>query len=507
METLAPLALAAILGGGAETSVQLIIELPGNVAIVGVLKVALPTEDAALIKLQANFVGAIEFDAKRLWFFAALFDSRLLFLSLEGEMGVLVSWGAQPVFLVSVGGFHPRFVAPALPFPSPRRLAVSVLDTDAARITVSGYLAVTSNSVQFGATAELFFGYSDFRIEGHIAFDALVDFPPIHFVVEVTARVSLKVFGLGLFSIKLEFTLEGTSPWRAKGRGTLSLLFFDVSADFDETWGEPDATALDPVSVLDLVVAELAKVSSWTAVLPAGGSTARGVGVTLRAPTADEADEVVLHPVGSLRVSQRAVPLDLQIARVGARRAADVAQVGLAVTGATFAKRADVDEQFAVAQYVDMDDAAKVSRPSFEPNHGGVEIAGAAPAAATARATRRNVRYEEVVIDEKFRRRRRRFVGFESSLFDHFVAGAAVARSPLSQANQARLDPFADAIATGDRSYVVASTVDNSVHPGTALFTSEVAATQFLAQLVAEDPTLADQAQVLPAYDAVGVRS
>lgn len=31
METLAPLALAAILGGGAETSVQLIIELPGNV--------------------------------------------------------------------------------------------------------------------------------------------------------------------------------------------------------------------------------------------------------------------------------------------------------------------------------------------------------------------------------------------------------------------------------------------------------------------------------------------
>ena len=147
------------LGWGTPTlisvSVGVIIEIPGNIAIVGVLKVVLPTEEAALLKLQVNFAGAIEFDKKRLYFFAALYDSRILFMTLEGEMGLLVAWGDEPDFVLSVGGFHPSFQPPPLPFPSPKRMVVSILDTDWARIRVTNYFAVTSNTVQFGAGAEL----------------------------------------------------------------------------------------------------------------------------------------------------------------------------------------------------------------------------------------------------------------------------------------------------------------------------------------------------------------
>ena len=56
----------AKLGWGTPTLISLaigvIIEIPGNVAIVGVLKIALPTADAPLVVVQANFAGAIEFD-------------------------------------------------------------------------------------------------------------------------------------------------------------------------------------------------------------------------------------------------------------------------------------------------------------------------------------------------------------------------------------------------------------------------------------------------------------
>ncbi|HWS71235.1 MAG TPA: DUF6603 domain-containing protein, partial [Thermoanaerobaculia bacterium] len=64
-------------------SVQLgiIIEIPGNIAILGVLKVALPTESAPVLIIQVNFAGAIEFDKRRLYFFAALFESRVLFIT------------------------------------------------------------------------------------------------------------------------------------------------------------------------------------------------------------------------------------------------------------------------------------------------------------------------------------------------------------------------------------------------------------------------------------------
>ena len=73
----------AKLGWGAPTlvsvSLGIIIEIPpGNVAILGVLRIALPADDVAILVLQVNFAGALEFDKQRLYFFASLFDSHVL---------------------------------------------------------------------------------------------------------------------------------------------------------------------------------------------------------------------------------------------------------------------------------------------------------------------------------------------------------------------------------------------------------------------------------------------
>jgi hypothetical protein len=154
-------------------SLGIIIEIPGNLAILGVLKCILPDEKAPVLTLQVAFVGAIEFDKKRLWLFAGIFDSKILTFTIEGEMGVLFAWGDDANFVLSVGGFHPRFKPPPLPFPSPKRLAIAILDQDQARIRVSCYFAVTTNTVQFGAHAELFFGFSAISVEGSFHFDVV----------------------------------------------------------------------------------------------------------------------------------------------------------------------------------------------------------------------------------------------------------------------------------------------------------------------------------------------
>jgi hypothetical protein len=483
------------LGWGAgliSIAVGVIIEIPGNVAIIGVLKVALPTPDEPVAIIQANFAGAIEFDKKRGYFFAALFESRVLTMTLEGEMGMLIAVGDDANFVVSVGGFHPSFKPPPLPFPSPKRLALSILNEESARIRAETYFAVTTNTVQFGAGAELYFGFSAFSVEGHFAFDALLRFSPLYFIVEISASVSLKAFGVGCFSIRLRLVLEGPTPWRARGTGSISFFFFSISADFDVTWGDLVDTLMPIVAVLDLLEDELKKNESWRALIPEGNNLL----VALR--QLDEAAEtLVLHPLGTLRVSQRSVPLDLTVARIGQQRPSDADRFALRVTGGGLAKVDDASESFAAAQFLDLDDAAKLSRPSYEPQHGGVDLATDDAPYASAHAVARAVRYEEIVIDTAWRRHARRFTGLVVGLFDHFLLGNAASVSVLSQRSKDERQPFAEVIGTGSEGYVVANVRDNTV---VVAFASEAMAQDALAST---DPLEAEGLHVIPASEAV----
>ena len=491
----------AKLGWGTPTlvsvSLGVIIEIPGNIAILGVLKIALPAEEAALIVLQANFAGALEFDKSRLYFFAALFESRVLFLTLEGEMGLLVAWGDDANFVVSAGGFHPRFNPPPLPFPAPRRMAISILNTDIARIRTETYFAVTSNTVQFGSNTEIMFDVDVARVDGHLGFDALFQFSPFHFIIEVSASVSLKVFGVGLFSISLHFALEGPTPWRAHGTGSISFFFFDVSADFDITWGESKDTTLPPIAVIPLLKGEFDKLDNWRAQLPPTNNLL----VSLRKLDETESTEV-LHPLGTLRVSQRAVPLDLKIDKVGNQKPSDANQFKLTAT-AGLVKANDADEQFAKAQFLNMSDADKLSQRAFDPMHGGLLLASGAQQLGSTKMGKRKVRYEEIIIDSNYKRFRRRFRVFTQAFFSHFLAGGAVSKSILSQNYKKMLDPFDDKVAVKEGGFTVAQTQDNKAYNASSTyFASEAMANQFLQSQVAANPDLHDALHVIPQYEA-----
>ena len=472
-------------------SLGIIFEIPGNIAILGVLKVVLPDEKAPLLVLQVAFIGAIEFDKQRAYFFAAIFESRVLFITIEGEMGVLVAWGNDSNFVVSVGGFHPHFTPPPLPFPTPKRVSFNILNESWGRIRVMGYFAVTSNTVQLGARAELYFRFGSIKIEGHLAFDALFQFNPFFFIIEISCGVSLKVFGIGLFSISLQFSLEGPTPWRAKGYGRIKLLFFTIKAKFDFTWGEKKDTSLSPIEVLPLLKEEFEKLSNWQAQLPASSSLL----VSLRM-LEEGSDSLVLHPVGTLTVTQRAVPLDIQLDKVGNQKPKDGKRFYLDVTSG-LKKVGDLEEQFAIAQFQDFKDADKLSQAAFQPEEAGLELAVSDRSFATGKAVKRNIRYETHIIDTNFLFAIIALFNFVSRLFNHFLNGSVVTKSVLSQHYKRQFQPFDDKITLRPEQFVVASTIDNNAMSQQAIFTSEAKAQEFMQAEIAKDPKLRDFLHVI----------
>ncbi|MFC0542520.1 DUF6603 domain-containing protein [Kutzneria chonburiensis] len=513
----------AKIGWGTPTlvsvSLGVIVEVPpGNVAILGLLKCVLPTEQLPLLVLQVAFVGALEVDKSRLWFYAEIFDSHILTVTIDGGMGLLVAWGDNPDFVLTVGGFHPSFRPPALPFPVPDRISVDILNRPGELIRVQGYFAVTSNTVQFGASAQLQLGFSEFFIEGHLSFDALFQISPFAFVIEVSAGVSLKAFGVGVFGIDLDFALSGPAPWRAKGRGSISLLFFEISADFDISWGEERDTTLPRVPVLPLLAREITKLEGWQTRLPTGGTNPL---VTLRPP--DDVGDPVLHPLGTLFIRQRALPLNVRIDRVGAQLPSDGKRFSVRPADTTLVQVSTVADKFAMAQFQTMTDAEKLSQSAYQNQDAGLEVAGAGGRLASARAVRRSTRYEQIIIDNRGQqpapaarllraatttRVRKPLVNISPAVHTQLLCGSSTSRSVLSQQDSSRRQPFApdDTVRVADQRYVITYVRNNvpAVSPldGPVSFLSETAANEAMADWIGADSSLAGQLHVVPESDA-----
>lgn len=479
-------------------SLGIIVEIPpGNIAILGVLKLALPTDDEALIQIQVNFIGILDFDEQLLSFDASLYDSHILFMTLEGDMAVRLKWGDNAAFLISVGGFHPLFKPPdGLHLPSTlKRLSIAILDYDWAKIKVDSYFAVTSNTVQFGAHLYLFFGVDGANINGQLGLDVLFQFSPFYFIALISGSLSISVAGFDLLSIDLRFSLEGPSPWRAKGTGSISICWFlSIDVSFDVTWGDATDTTLPPVDVLPVFLGEMNKQENWKALPPPSTNLL----VTLR--KVDPA-LLILHPFGELTLSQRALPLNMTLDKVGNAKPDDVNRVDITIVASNGNRLPinDHNEQFAIAQYQNMNDNDKLSRPSYQDLKGGVVI-GTSEAAQSSKMTRRTIAYSVTIIDKEPKKPlpRGKFYPAIAALFHPFLSGSAVARSTLSFQRKSQLRPYSDKIAVGQEGYTVSSTTDNKAFDSSSQFSSEAMARDYMNSQLKANPAFAGAIHVLP---------
>jgi hypothetical protein len=486
----------------------LLIELPAplRIVIVGVVKALLPAEDEALIDVRVNFLGVIDFDKGELSFDASLFDSRLLAYDLSGDMAVRVRWKGSKVFVLSVGGFHPAFQPPPLNLPQLRRLTLQLLDGDNPRLRLETYLAVTSNTVQFGARAELHASAGSFNAYGFIAFDVLFQFGPFHFIAEVKAMIALRAGSRTIASISLSLTLEGPTPWKAKGTASLKLFWFlTVKVRFSRTWGEQRGTLFPDTAVLPLLVAALANPANWRSELP----SERHLLVSLRR-VASVTDAIVVHPLGGLAISQKVVPLNVPITKFGNSRPSDHHEFSIANVRASGEALASTDvaaaqEDFAPAQFFDKSDAEKLSAESFVQFPGGIAL-GVSQELASSHYVREEVDYELKYRDSQRERTGAGRPGrgtfhVDPVAFSAWAQNGAVARSPLSFAVTGVAATAPRPVQIAQERFAVAHLSDLRLAVSDAEAGSETEALALMTRLIATRPDLAGRLHVVPSYE------
>jgi len=330
----------------------------------------LPRPDRELVRLQMDAVGVIDFDQSTAALDATLHDSRLLNkFTLTGDMAMRMNWGSSPNFALAVGGLHPAFNPPPN-FPKLERIAINLSNGDNPRLRCESYFALTSNTVQFGAHAELLASAAGFTVHGEIGYDVLIQFDPFSFVADFQAQLQLKRGSTNLFMVELKGSLAGPRPLHIKGKASFSILWWSVSVSIDKVLVEGEKPPLpDPIDVLPRLQEALGLAANWTTKLPAQQRPL----VELRADATVSAD-VLLHPLGTLTIKQNVVPLNVDISRFGQTPPAgatrfSISNINLAGSDEHFNT---VRDFFARAQFFEMTDDEKLSAPSFDQMDAGV---------------------------------------------------------------------------------------------------------------------------------------
>ncbi len=497
--------LMAIIGWGTPTLIEvemgLIIQVPDPVilAIVGVVRVQLPDKAAPILSLQVNFIGAVDFEEGYMFFFAALFESRLVQYRIEGEMYFTVSWGDRPNFLFTVGGFHPAFRPPALPnlSGSLKRITINLLPTDNPRLTVQAYFAVTSNTVQFGASVDFYFKVSKFKVVGYLYLDALFQFNPFFFIVEIGAGLSVMLGGSELLGIHLRGSLSGPTPWHIKGSASFRILFIKVKVRVSKRFGREKKQILPPRPMLPLLLEVLRDVRNWQSALPRFTE----LQVTL-AEIPEE--ELVLHPAGVLSINQNRIPLNFRFEKVGNERTSDYQAFNFSID--QYSEADQLRDFFAPAEYLLLSDSQRLSRNSFERMPSGRTAKGG-DAFSSADYVGRDYEFEQLILDgpDFFARRPAEAdrIQLDQSDYEAFAKGNAVARSPQGRRNA--LKPAADKpVQRREAQYGIVERADLTIvemNDKSLLYGSQAEAVQVLRAIENAKPQLSRRFQVVPAYE------
>ena len=354
----------------------LLVELPApiRVIVLGRLQVLLPNQTHPLIQIRMDALGVLDVSAETVALDATLYDSRILQFTLTGDMALRAGWGRQPQFVLAIGGFHPRF-APPPGLPALQRLALQLADGDSLQLRCQAYLAVTSNTVQFGARVDLHAAGGGFSFDGMLGFDAILQLAPLAFEVDVGAALALRYHGRLLMGISFKGRLAGPTPWQVAGKASIKLLFFSVSVSFSRTFGSKTAPPLPAaVDVVGLIAAALADRRNWSGAVPRSSASV----VTIR-ETAPPTNGLRVHPWAELTLRERIAPLNRRLTKLGtAPLVGGPTTVTVTVTdraGAQPWRTTPVQEPFALAQFEDLREDEQLAQPAFVPLQGGLTVA------------------------------------------------------------------------------------------------------------------------------------
>jgi hypothetical protein len=392
-----------------EVDLGILLEFPfkGRIILLGSLAVFLPNKDAEkrLGEIHVDIFGDFNFAASYILIEGRLRDSNLVEVALTGGFAFMLDWGNNPQFLLSVGGYHPRYKKPAR-FPEIPRVTALIKRGEDIRLSCQYYQAITSNSYQIGLTAELVVKKGKARAYGFLGFNALLQFDPFYFETDIRISVDVSYRGRSFFGIEMEFMLSGPEPWRAQGFAKIKVLFFSLKIKFNISWGEKQKVApviVKPDVLLEKLKIQLEQSGNWTAKIPEGYSGAE----SLRSPgEAEQTDQLLMHPSGFLELRQNLVPLNKTIEKLGNSHME--AGTSYRITDYSFGSgqpiqiqnKQQIQDYFSRGQFEDMPDSEKLSTPDFDLMTAGIEIAPEQVYDIPSEMEFTSNNYEDIILEE-----------------------------------------------------------------------------------------------------------
>ena len=502
------------LGWGTPTlltmDLAVLLELPPPIRLIilGRMAISLPDPEDPLVLIQMDSLGVVDFGTGQVAVDAALFNSRVAAFALTGSMALRASWLGPPGFVLAIGGFSPAFSPPAQ-FPALTPVTIALCSGDNPRLVLSAYLAVTSNTAQFGARIDLYAaGPFGVTVQGDVYFDALFQFNPFQFAVDAGGSISISSNGQQLLAATIAVTLTGPNGWHVQGSASFSVCGMGASVSFDTTIGAAQPLpAPAPVTLAPLLEAALTTPANWTAALPADASTL----LTFSAAATD--GTALAHPLAGLAVHQRVLPLNTAISRFGSATPADpgsFAISSLSVGGAPVAAPSPVNDWFAPGQFMRLSDADALARPSFEQLQAGVSVPAASFTLDPGPPPPVPADYTTLVYDALGQPPRAvqlpgPAAAPATAARTAAQAPAAPASAPATARGRARYAAPGQDIAVTGPGYTLASTVTLAqvgAAPAPGAAGSWTAAAQNLAGYLAANPGHAGQVQIVARYEA-----
>ncbi len=340
---------------------------PLRLILIGTIRAVLPDEKLAIAEINIDIAGVLDLSASRFDLEGRIYDSAIQGLPITGGFAMRSSWGRDRAFAFSIGGLHPGFSPPAR-FPTLDRMGVDLSRGSKFQFRLGGYFAITSNSLQLGARADLKVRQSGFTLLADLGFDALLIFDPFGMDLRIYAGATLKRGRTTLCSLRIEARLRGPGPWRVSGSVSVRILLLKVSVGFSKSFGQDRSALTEAVDAAALIAGALATPRSW---IVEGASHAGDI-------VLDGLGEA-LGPYSPLAVQQKVAPLELRLDQLGGRRLTGPRRFAI--------RRLELGERalapvnaligaFAPAQFTEMTESERLSAPSFEDMIAGSTFAG-----------------------------------------------------------------------------------------------------------------------------------
>jgi len=440
-----------------------------RVLIIGGLSCELPSPEFAIVALNLSFFGEINFAVGTISFDATLQNSRILTFTITGDVALRTGWAPRIEHIVSFGGLHPQFPRPAN-LPELRRMTIA-FGSNNPRITLSGYAAITLNSLQFGAEAELYAKGPDLWLVGQLAaegwayFHALIIFDPFAFTANLGGGISLLRNGKVVCGLGFDLTLSGPNTFVIDGRVWVTLFGQDIGFGIHHSWG--GKTTLPPAQV-DAV--SVLRTALERATIEPIVASMHGIAVSFRDLAPGE--PAPLDPQGGAMLRQTSVPLAIAIDRVGEATVTGARRLDIRLTsgGAAIADSTSVTADFVHGHFFTTTEAEKLRATAYDSLKAGATLTASGLDTIAAKAVSASYDYEPIRIPVTDDRAAGRSLSGKpvqprSELLEHGLSAVRAEHLAETVKIAARIRP-ADRVLIGGPRFTTRVVIDEAIRTG-----------------------------------------